>query len=279
MNNQISEFIKNALNEDVYSGDVTSLACLDENTMGEIKLIAKDDCYISGLKLANHIYNFFDNKVVPSFFFHDGDFVKKNSVVFSAVGKQRSLLATERLILNCMQRMSGITTKTKKIVEEIKGTNVKILDTRKTCPNIRFLDKLAVKLGGGFNHRFGLYDQMMIKENHIDFCGGIEKSIKKCVNYNKLKGNKIPIIIEVRNIEELQKVLNVGGVNRIILDNFNIKMTKEAVRLTNSKISLESSGNITIENIRKYAECGVNYISVGSLTHSVKSIDLSMLIT
>jgi len=276
MQNIINDFIKRSLLEDVGSGDITSLACIKKNTKGKIKLITKESCFISGLFLAKKIYNFYDKKIQFSPEVNDGDQLKKNDVIFTVKGDQHNILATERLILNCMQRMSGITTKTKMFVERIKDLNTIILDTRKTCPGIRFLDKMAVKIGGGENHRYGLYDCIMIKDNHIDFSGGIEKAIRNCREYLKSENKKIKIIIEVRDIKELNKVLKYGQVDRIILDNFSIQDTQTAIKIVNHQYPLESSGNIDINNIREYAMCGVNFISIGSLTHSVKNIDLSM---
>lgn len=279
MEKLIKDFIKKSLEEDIGKGDLTSNACIKKEAIGEAKLITKESCYISGIKLAKKIYSFYDQKLIFSPNIQDGEFAKKNEVVFKIYGNKRAILATERLILNCMQRMSSITTKTKKFVKEVENHNVKILDTRKTCPSIRFLDKEAVKLGGGYNHRFGLFDVMMIKDNHIDFAGGIENAIKKCQTLNKKNNKKIPIIVEVRNMDELNKVLSIGGINRILLDNFSIQMTKSAVKKVNKTIPLETSGNINIKNVKKYAKCGINFISIGDLTHSVKSVDLSMLST
>ena len=275
----IKDFIKKSLEEDLGQGDLTSNACISKEAIGQAKLIAKEDCYISGLNLTQHIYQFYDKNLIFKSNINEGEFVQKNNIIFTVKGKKHTILATERLILNCMQRMSGITTKTRDFVKAVEKYNVKILDTRKTCPTIRFLDKEAVRLGGAHNHRVGLYDVMMIKDNHIDFSGGIENAIKKCQIFNEKTNKKIPVIIEVRNLSELNTVLKVGGVNRILLDNFSIKMTKAAVDKVNNVIPLESSGNINIKNVKGYAKCGVNFISIGSLTHSVKSVDLSMVST
>ena len=278
MKNILEDFIKKSLQEDVGQGDLTSNACITKQSIGIAKLITKEACYISGINLAQHIYQFYDKQLIFKSITNEGQFVKKNETIFTVQGSKHAILATERLVLNCMQRMSGITTKTRKFVKAVEKYNVKILDTRKTCPTIRFLDKEAVRLGGGHNHRFGLYDAMMIKDNHIDFSGGIENAIKNCQLFNK-KTNRVPIIVEVRNFKELNKVLQIGGIDRILLDNFSIKMTKAAVKKVNNLIPLESSGDINIKNVKEYAKCGVNFISIGSLTHSVKSIDLSMLST
>jgi len=274
MNKVIRDFIKRSLLEDIGSGDITSTACIKNNNFGKAQLIAKETCQIAGIKLAKYIYNFYDKKLKFNSFVADGDSVKKNDIIFSIYGSKQAILATERLVLNCMQRMSGIATKTRSFVNKVNDLGTIILDTRKTCPSIRFLDKKAVQIGGGQNHRNGLYDMIMIKDNHVDFSGGIEQAIQNCVDYTQTKN--IKIIIEVRNLKELDEVLNIGQVDRILLDNFNIINTKKAVTLVNNKYKLESSGNININNVRKYALCGVNYISVGALTHSIKNIDLSM---
>ncbi len=274
MDKIIKDFIKRSLLEDIGHGDITSLACIQENTIGEAQLIAKEDCRIAGIEIAKHIYTFYDQKLHFQSFVKNGENVKKNQKIFSISGSQKSILATERLVLNCMQRMSGIATKTNLFVQKVKDLKTKILDTRKTCPSIRFLDKIAVKIGGGENHRHGLYDVMMIKDNHIDFSGSIKQAILNCQKYINKKN--IKIIIEVRDFLELDKVLQIGQIDRILLDNFTIEETQKAVEIVNKKYSLESSGNMNLDNIRPYAMCGVNYISIGSLTHSVKNIDLSM---
>jgi len=278
MNTIISDFIKKAIEEDIGSGDITSMACITRTEPGKAKLITKEKCKIAGIEIAKKIYTFYDKKIEFVPFFKDGDNVQKDDIIFSLSGNQHSILATERLVLNCMQLMSGIATKTQKFVNKIKDLNTIILDTRKTCPSIRFLDKEAVTIGGAKNHRQGLYDAVMIKDNHIDFSGGIKNAITNCKHYIiKHKLHNIKIIIEVRNLKELNIVLDHGSIDRILLDNFNIKKTKQAVKIINNRHSIESSGNITIENVREYALCGVDYISIGNLTHSIKSIDLSML--
>ena len=277
MDKIINDFIKKTLSEDIGEGDVTSIACIKRNTLGTAKLITKEKCKIAGLQLAKKIYSYYDKKLNCEFFYNDGDHLKKNDVIFKVVGSQHSILGTERLILNCIQRMSGIATKTYEFTNKIKGLNTIILDTRKTCPGIRFLDKEAVRIGGGKNHRHGLYDMIMIKDNHIDFSGSIKNAIQNAHSYLKKRNKKLNIIIEARNIKELNEILNCGGITRILLDNFTIEDTKYAVKIVNKKYPLETSGNITLKNVRDYALCGVDYISIGSLTHSVKNIDLSML--
>ena len=272
----INDFIKKALYEDIGSGDITSIACVTKNGQGKVELITKEDCQIAGVEMARKIYSFYDKTLKFQSFYQDGDSVKQNTCIFKLSGNKQSILATERLVLNCMQRMSGIATKTNNFLIKLKGLETKILDTRKTCPTIRFLDKQAVKIGGGENHRNGLYDCIMIKDNHIDFSGGIKHAIQNCKEYLKSKKKKINIIIEVRNIRELNEVLKYGKIDRILLDNFSIQDTQKAVNIVDNQYPLESSGNIDINNIRDYAMCGVNYISIGALTHSVKNIDLSM---
>ena len=276
MDKIINDFIKKGIAEDVGNGDITSIACIDQNSTGKAELISKESCQIAGIDIAKRIFKFYDKQLVFKALKKDGESVKKNDVVFTVSGKKQSILSTERLVLNCMQRMSGIATKTKKFINKVIDLNTTILDTRKTCPTIRFLDKKAVEIGGAKNHRHGLYDVMMIKDNHIDFSGSIQNAIKNCQQYRKKQKKKIDIIIEARNLQELKKIINIGGVNRILLDNFSIPQTQKAVNLVNKKYPLESSGNIQLHNVRKYALCGVDYISIGGLTHSIKSIDLSM---
>lgn len=277
MEKLISDFVKKSLSEDVGTGDITSMACIPISKKGQAHLIAKEPCYVSGINIAKYIYQIYDSSLKLNTKIDDGQKVQKNDVIFTISGSQHSILATERLVLNCMQRMSAITTKTRLFVDKIKELNTIILDTRKTSPSLRFLEKEAVKIGGGCNHRWGLYDEIMIKDNHIDFAGGIKNAIKNCKNYLQKRGRKINIIIEARNIQEVESILLCGGVNRILLDNFTIPATNNAVKLVNGQYPLESSGNININNVRDYALCGVEFISVGCLTHSVKSTDLSMI--
>ena len=277
MNKIMSDFIKKSIEEDIGKGDITSMACIDKTISGKAQLITKEKCKIAGIEIAKSIYSFYDKKLNFYPLHEDGDNLKKGSVVFEVSGNQRAILATERLVLNCMQRMSGIATKTQSFTQKIKDLNTIILDTRKTCPSIRFLDKEAVKIGGAKNHRKGLYDTIMIKDNHIDFAGGIENAIIRSEKYlKKKKLTKTTVIIEVRNLKELNTVLRCGKINRILLDNFSVQKTKQAVKIVNQKYPLETSGNITLNNIREYAMCGVDYISIGNLTHSIKNIDLSM---
>ncbi|GAA3966529.1 carboxylating nicotinate-nucleotide diphosphorylase [Mucilaginibacter dorajii] len=272
----IDPFIINALKEDVGDGDHTSLSTIPADTVGKAKLLVKDDGILAGVELALEIFHIVDPALKVNVFIEDGAAVKYKDVAFEVEGSAQSILVAERLVLNCMQRMSGIATKTRQIVDLLKDTNTKVLDTRKTTPGLRYLEKWAVKIGGGVNHRFGLYDMILIKDNHVDYAGGIRQAIESANQYLADNGKKLAIEIEVRNLEELDQVLQTGNVNRILLDNFNFAELRHAVNIVNGRFITEASGGITIENIREYAECGVDYISVGALTHSVKSLDLSL---
>jgi len=276
MNNEyLDAFIENALTEDIGDGDHTSLSCFSKTQTGKAQLIIKQDGVIAGIEVAKCIINKLDGLAVDVLI-RDGTNVKKGDIAFIVKGRVISILQAERLILNIMQRMSGIATQTRKYVKEIEGFKAKILDTRKTTPGIRFLEKAAVKIGGGENHRMGLYDMIMLKDNHIDFAGGILQAIQLTHQYLKEKNKNLKIVIEVRTLEDVRKVLLIGGVDRIMLDNFSPKKTKEAVKLINGKFQTESSGGITLINLRKYAECGVDFISIGALTHQIKSLDMSL---
>jgi nicotinate-nucleotide pyrophosphorylase (carboxylating) len=272
----IHQFISNALAEDVGDGDHTSLATIPGNTTGKARLLVKDTGILAGVELAVEIFKQVDNSLKVNLFLHDGASIKPKDIVFEVEGDVKSILTAERLVLNCMQRMSGIATKTHEIVELLKGTGAKVLDTRKTTPGLRYLEKWAVKIGGGVNHRFGLYDMILIKDNHVDYSGGIKQAIDNTHQYLQQKNKKLAIEIEVRNLDELEQVLQTGGIDRILLDNFNFDDLREAVKRIGGRFATEASGGITIDNIRQYAECGVDYISVGALTHSVKSLDLSL---
>lgn len=272
----LEEIIDNALKEDIGSGDHSTLACVPENAVGEALLLVKDDGVLAGVELAEMIFHRFDNTLKFEKFLNDGDRVKKGDIAFKVSGPSRSILSTERLVLNFMQRMSGIATQTASIVDRIAGTNTKLLDTRKTTPGIRFLEKWAVRIGGGFNHRFALYDMIMLKDNHIDYAGGITNAIERTNAYLKEKELDLKIEVEVRDMKELDEVLRVGGVDRIMLDNFTPDEIREALKLIPEQYETEASGGITIDTIRAYAETGVQFISVGALTHSVKSLDLSL---
>lgn len=272
----IDDFILNSLTEDVGDGDHTSLATIPAGTQGKAKLLVKDEGILAGVELALEIFHIVDAGLKVTVFINDGAKVKPKDIAFEVEGDAQNILKAERLILNCMQRMSGIATTTRHIVDLLKGTNAKVLDTRKTTPGLRYLEKWAVRIGGGVNHRFGLYDMILIKDNHVDYSGGIRQAIENTQQYLLAQNKKLAIEIEVRNLEELQQVLEVGGVNRILLDNFNFTDLRDAVNIIDGRFITEASGGITVDNIRKYAECGVDYISVGALTHSVKSLDLSL---
>jgi len=272
----IHHFITNALAEDVGDGDHTSLATIPGGTIGKAKLLVKDTGILAGVELALEIFSQVDPDLKVNIFLNDGARVKPKDIAFEVEGDARNILTAERLVLNCMQRMSGIATQTREIVDLLEGTNTKVLDTRKTTPGLRYLEKWAVRIGGGVNHRFGLYDMILIKDNHVDYSGGIRQAIENTHAYLEQHGKKLAIEIEVRNLDELDQVLQTGGVNRILLDNFNFTDLLQAVNTIGGRFITEASGGITIDNIRQYAECGVDYISVGALTHSVKSLDLSL---
>jgi nicotinate-nucleotide pyrophosphorylase (carboxylating) len=275
MNNDFDKLISLWFAEDIGDGDHTTLSCIPANAMGKSQLIVKDDGVIAGVEIARKIFQAFDPKLEMTVFIGDGAEVKKGDIAFMVEGRVQSLLQTERLMLNIMQRMSGVATRTRQYVKVLEGTKTRVLDTRKTTPGLRLLEKEAVKIGGGVNHRIGLYDMILLKDNHVDFAGGIDKAILRAKEYCKAKGKDLKIEIEVRNFDELSQVLAIGGVDRIMLDNFTTENTRKAVKLINGKYETESSGGITFESLREYAECGVDYISVGALTHSVKSLDLS----
>ncbi len=271
----IDKLIDLAFAEDIGDGDCTTLCCIPETAMGRSKVLIKEPGILAGVEIAKRIFHKFDPELKIEVLINDGAEVKPGDVAMVVSGKIRSLLQTERLMLNVMQRMSGVATTTHKYQELLKGTHTKVLDTRKTTPGMRVLEKMAVKIGGGANHRMGLFDMVLLKDNHVDFAGGIENAIDRCHEYLKQTGKDLKIEIEVRSFDELQRVMQHGGVDRIMLDNFSVADTKKAVEIIAGKYETESSGGITIETIRGYAECGVDYISVGALTHSVKSLDIS----
>lgn len=264
-----------AFAEDIGDGDHTTLCCIPEDAMGKSHLLIKEDGILAGVEVAKKVFDRFDNTMKVEVLIGDGAEVKKGDIAMLVTGKVRSLLQTERLMLNIMQRMSGIATMTHKYVEKLKGTKTHVLDTRKTTPGMRMLEKQAVKIGGGMNHRIGLFDMILLKDNHVDFAGGITNAIDRCHAYLKEKNLDLKIELEVRNFDELNQVLTHGGVNRIMLDNFSVADTKKAVELIGGRYETESSGGITFDTIRDYAECGVDFISVGALTHSVKGLDMS----
>lgn len=264
-----------AFAEDIGDGDHTTLCCIPENAMGKSHLLIKEDGILAGIEVAKKVFSRFDPTLKVEVLLGDGSRVKKGDIAMIVSGKTRSLLQTERLMLNIMQRMSGIATTTDKYVKLIEGTGARVLDTRKTTPGMRMLEKQAVKIGGGVNHRIGLFDMILLKDNHIDFAGGISNAINRCHEYLKEKSLDLKIEIEVRNFDELKQVMECGGVDRIMLDNFSVEDTRKAVNIVAGKYEIESSGGITADTIRSYAECGVDFISVGALTHSVKGLDMS----
>ena len=275
-NEYIEKLIDLAIAEDIGDGDHSSLSCIPKDATGSVKLMFKEKGVVAGIEIAAKIYERIDSKVEFTSLLSDGDEVSPGDFGFIAKGSVHTLLQAERIVLNVMQRMSGIATQTRRYVKEIEGTNAKILDTRKTTPGMRILDKLAVKIGGGYNHRMGLFDMIMLKDNHIDFAGGIEQAIKKANEYLKQTGKSLPIEVETRSLDDIKKVLSVGGVTRVMFDNFSVEKTRQAVELVNGRFETESSGGITLETIRSYAETGVDYISVGALTHQIKSLDMNL---
>lgn len=273
---ELELIIQNAIREDVGDGDHSSLACIPVDAKGKAKLLVKDNGVIAGVEFAKMIFAYVDKDLQVETFIEDGSEVKYGDVVFHVWGSSQSILKAERFVLNSMQRMSAIATKTKFFADLLKGTKTKVLDTRKTTPNIRAIEKWAVKIGGGENHRFALYDMVMLKDNHIDFAGGISKAIQKTKDYLKENNLDLKIIVEARDLEEVKEILESGGVYRILLDNFTFEQTREAVAFIGGTTLTESSGNINEKTIRDYAECGVDFISSGALTHSVYNMDLSL---
>jgi nicotinate-nucleotide pyrophosphorylase (carboxylating) len=274
--NELQVLIANAIREDVGPGDYSSLACIPADAMGKAKLLVKEDGIIAGVSLAKMIFEYVDPAMKIDIFIEDGTAVKTGDVVFHVSGSSQSILKSERVVLNTMQRMSAIATKTNSFVKLLEGTNTKILDTRKTTPGFRVAEKWAVTIGGGENHRFALYDMVMLKDNHIDFAGGITLAIAKTQAYLKENNLDLKIIVEARDLKEIEEILKTEGVHRILIDNFNYEDTRTAVALIGNKCQTESSGNISEETMRHYAECGVNYISSGALTHSIYNMDLSL---
>ena len=275
MTDNLEQLIPLWFAEDIGDGDHTTLSCIPADAMGKSQLIIKENGVLAGITIAREIFKAFDPELKMTVFIQDGTEVKVGDVAFVVEGKIQSLLQTERLMLNIMQRMSGVATRTREYVKLLEGTKTNVLDTRKTTPGLRLLEKEAVKIGGGVNHRIGLYDMILLKDNHVDFAGGIDKAIQRAKAYLQSKGKDLKIEIEVRNFDELSQVMSIGGVDRIMLDNFSVENTRKAVEIINGKYETESSGGITFETLRQYAECGVDFISVGALTHSVKSLDMS----
>ena len=273
---EIEIIIQNALREDVGDGDHSSLACIPASAHGKAKLLVKDTGILAGVEFARRVFERVDPEIKIQVLMEDGNRIKPRDIAFYVEGASQSILKAERLVLNAMQRMSAVATKTRTFVDKLEGTGANILDTRKTTPGIRALEKWAVKIGGGENHRFALYDMIMLKDNHIDFAGGIETAIRKTKKYLEEKNLDLKIIVEARNLDEIRQILAAGEVHRILLDNFSYENTRKAVALINKKCQTESSGGITLETARNFAECGVDYISSGALTHSVHNLDLSL---
>ncbi|MBO7607235.1 MAG: carboxylating nicotinate-nucleotide diphosphorylase [Paludibacteraceae bacterium] len=275
-NELIEELLDLAFAEDIGDGDHTTLCCIPESQKGKAQLLIKEEGVLAGVEIAKRVFAKFDPELQVEVLINDGAHVKPGDVAFYVSGKERSLLQTERIVLNLMQRMSGIATQTNKYAQEIADLHTKVIDTRKTTPGLRILEKMAVKIGGGGNHRIGLFDMILLKDNHIDFAGGIENAVSNAKRYLKEKGKNLKIEVEVRNLDELDQVLKIGGVDRIMLDNFDTDTTRKAVKIINGRCETESSGGITFKTLRSYAECGVDFISVGALTHSVKGLDMSL---
>lgn len=275
-NKEIELIISNAIREDVGDGDHSSLACIPATAQGKAKLLVKDEGIIAGVEFAKQVFAYVDKDLKVEMLIEDGSKVKYGDIVFYVEGASQSILKAERLVLNAMQRMSAIATKTRQFVDLLEGTGTKVLDTRKTTPGIRALEKWAVKIGGGENHRFALYDMIMLKDNHIDFAGGITKAINKTKQYLKETNRDLKIIVEARDLNEIEEILQSDGIYRILIDNFNYEDTRKAVKLIGDRCLTESSGGINEKTIRNYAECGVNFISSGALTHSVYNMDLSL---
>ena len=272
----IDRLIDLAFAEDIGDGDHTTLSCIPATAMGKSKLLIKEAGILAGIEVAKEVFRRFDPTMKVEVFINDGTEVKPGDVAMVVEGKVQSLLQTERLMLNIMQRMSGIATMTHKYAEKLKGTNTRVLDTRKTTPGMRILEKMAVKIGGGVNHRIGLFDMILLKDNHIDFAGGIRPAIEGAKTYLKAKGKNIPIECEVRSLEDIDEVFAAGGVDRIMFDNFTPELTRQAVAKVAGRCETESSGGITLDTLREYAETGVDFISVGALTHQIKSLDMSL---
>ncbi|MBQ3238975.1 MAG: carboxylating nicotinate-nucleotide diphosphorylase [Bacteroidaceae bacterium] len=275
MNELIDQLIALSFAEDIGDGDHTTLSCIPDTAMGKSRLIIKEEGILAGVEMAREIFHRFDPEMKMEVYINDGTHVKPGDIAFVVEGKVQSLLQTERLMLNVMQRMSGIATITGEYVKLLEGTKCRVLDTRKTTPGMRLMEKDAVRIGGGCNHRIGLFDMILLKDNHIDFAGGIPQAVSRAQEYCKAKGKNLKIEVEVRNFDELNQVLALEGVDRVMLDNFSVENTRKAVEIVGGRLEVESSGGITFDTIRSYAECGVDYVSVGALTHSVKSLDMS----
>ncbi|MCX6330378.1 MAG: carboxylating nicotinate-nucleotide diphosphorylase [Bacteroidia bacterium] len=275
-NRVLREFILRSVGEDLGDGDHSSLACIPWEATGKANLLIKEEGILAGVKVAREAFSAIDKDLTCEIYIEDGSKINPGDIPFNISGRQQSILKSERLVLNILQRMSGIATSTNQYVTRIKGLKAKILDTRKTTPGLRFLEKEAVRIGGGLNHRMGLFDMIMLKDNHIIYAGGIEKAIEKTRDYLQKNNRKLKIEIEARNLDDINKILSVGGINRIMLDNFSIEDTVTAVQLISGRYETESSGGITLDTVRAYAECGVDFVSVGALTHHIRSLDMSL---
>jgi len=275
-NRVLREFILRSVGEDLGDGDHSSLACIPWDSTGKAKLLIKEEGILAGVNVAREVFSTIDGEMTCEILIEDGKRIIPGDIAFYVSGRQQSILKSERLVLNIMQRMSGIATSTSQYVALLKGLKTKVLDTRKTTPGLRFLEKEAVRIGGGINHRMGLFDMIMLKDNHITYAGGIEKAIEKAREYLKTNNRKLKIEVEARNLDDVKKIMEIGGVNRIMLDNFNIEDTTTAVSMINGRYETESSGGITLESVRAYAECGVDFVSVGALTHHIRSLDMSL---
>lgn len=275
-NRILRDFILRSIGEDLGDGDHSSLACIPWEATGKAKLLIKEEGILAGVKVAKEAFIAIDKDLTCEILIDDGKKIVPGDIALYISGRQQSILKSERLVLNIMQRMSGIATSTNQYVEQVRGFNTKILDTRKTTPGLRFLEKEAVRIGGGVNHRMGLFDMIMLKDNHIVYAGGIDKAIRKTRDYLEKNSRKLKIEIEARNLEDVKTILQIGGINRIMLDNFSLEDTRTAVALIDRKYEIESSGGITLDTVRSYAECGVDFISVGALTHHIRSLDMSL---
>jgi len=275
-NRILREFILRSISEDLGDGDHSSLACIPWEAYGKANLLIKEEGILAGVNVAREVFTTIDKEITCEIHMQDGKKVNPGDIAFNVSGRQQSILKSERLILNIMQRMSGIATSTNQYVSRLHGLKTKVLDTRKTTPGLRFLEKEAVRIGGGLNHRMGLFDMIMLKDNHITYSGGIEKSIQKTREYLKKNDRKLKIEIEARNLDDVKTIMDIGGINRIMLDNFSVEDTVTAVKMINGRYETESSGGITLETVRAYAECGVDFVSVGALTHHIRSLDMSL---
>jgi nicotinate-nucleotide pyrophosphorylase (carboxylating) len=275
-NRVLREFILRSIGEDLGDGDHSSLACIPWEAYGKAKLLIKEEGILAGVNVAMEVFIAIDKELTCEIHIQDGEKVNPGDIAFNVSGRQQSILKSERLVLNIMQRMSGIATSTNQYVSRLHGLKTKVLDTRKTTPGLRFLEKEAVRIGGGLNHRMGLFDMIMLKDNHITYSGGIEKAIRKTREYLKKNDRKLKIEMEARNLDDVKTIMEIGGVNRIMLDNFSIEDTVTAVKIINGRYETESSGGITLETVRAYAECGVDFVSVGALTHHIRSLDMSL---